>query len=230
MLRVTHDPAPRILYCFREEGDTIDLKNLAKRVASGDVKAEELILGGEIASEQDAIELKTKGATVFPGIKAAVEDAKNGLERAHNAYKIFFMDPLILYYEIPITSFRPYQSREYQDSYPVPPPSTLIGMSLSLCGLSMNHRKFFSSCEMCSAVADSNPARSTVLRRMRRLGDSGRDPKQRRPEYQELVTGIRGIVAYRGLPAELAKPMKTVLTTPEKSSATEDCPSVKVLF
>ncbi|MBM2890321.1 type I-B CRISPR-associated protein Cas7/Cst2/DevR [Leptospira interrogans] len=82
VLRVTHDPAPRILYCFREEGDTIDLKNLAKRVASGDVKAEELILGGEIASEQDAIELKTKGATVFPGIKAAVEDAKKRIGKS----------------------------------------------------------------------------------------------------------------------------------------------------
>lgn len=58
------------------------MKNLAKRVASGDVKAEELILGGEIASEQDAIELKTKGATVFPGIKAAVEDAKKRIGKS----------------------------------------------------------------------------------------------------------------------------------------------------
>ncbi len=45
------------------------------------------------------------------------------------------MDTESLFVDAPICSFRPNWSREYQDTYPIPPPSTLHGMLLSLVGV-----------------------------------------------------------------------------------------------
>ena len=40
------------------------------------------------------------------------------------------MQPLTLYVEVPICAFRPHSSREYQDTYPVPPPASVYGLLL----------------------------------------------------------------------------------------------------
>ena len=45
------------------------------------------------------------------------------------------MDAFVVRASVPIVSFRPHLSRDYQDTYPVPPPATVFGMLLSLCGV-----------------------------------------------------------------------------------------------
>ena len=45
------------------------------------------------------------------------------------------MEPLCLFVDVPMSSFRPMWSREYQETYPAPPPSTIYGMLLSLIGV-----------------------------------------------------------------------------------------------
>ncbi len=78
VIRLTDDPAPRILYCFDtdDNGKTVIAKSLFARIEGGDIDAKELILGGSFAASPAVSELKAKGATVFPnGIKAAAAEA-----------------------------------------------------------------------------------------------------------------------------------------------------------
>ncbi|MCB1317297.1 MAG: type I-B CRISPR-associated protein Cas7/Cst2/DevR, partial [Leptospiraceae bacterium] len=77
VLRITHDPAPRILYCFDESEEGIRMNQLVQKVTAGDVDAGELIIGGEVSSISEVAELKDKGATVFDGIKPAIAEAIN---------------------------------------------------------------------------------------------------------------------------------------------------------
>jgi CRISPR-associated protein Cst2 len=79
--RITDDPAPRLLYCFEtaDEGKTVDAPELLGRVEDGDIKAEELFLGGAITRTATARQLKDKGAHVGvngqAGVKAAAAEA-----------------------------------------------------------------------------------------------------------------------------------------------------------
>lgn len=81
VLRITDDPAPRLLYCFEttDQGKTVDARELLQRVEDGDIKAEELILGGAIGRTATAQQLKDKGAHVGvngqAGVKAAAAEA-----------------------------------------------------------------------------------------------------------------------------------------------------------
>jgi CRISPR-associated protein Cst2 len=78
VIRLTDDPAPRILYCFdtADSGKTVTARSLFMRVEGGDIDAKELILGGSFAADPAVAELKAKGATVFPnGINAAAAEA-----------------------------------------------------------------------------------------------------------------------------------------------------------
>jgi CRISPR-associated protein Cst2 len=71
VLRWTHDPAPRLLYCFGEQGAQICAPDLVRRVAAGDVDARELIVGGALSGTPHGDALAAAGAQVFPGVKAA---------------------------------------------------------------------------------------------------------------------------------------------------------------
>lgn len=78
VIRLTDDPAPRILYCFEttDEGKTVIARSLFSRIEGGDIDAKDLILGGSFATDAAVTELKAKGAAVFPnGIKAAAAEA-----------------------------------------------------------------------------------------------------------------------------------------------------------
>ena len=82
VLRVTDDPAPRLLYCFGPAGDDpMDLQHvtlrpdLIARVEAQDILADELILGGSIADRDEVRQLANLGATVLPGVKQAVAAA-----------------------------------------------------------------------------------------------------------------------------------------------------------
>jgi len=75
LFRVTHDPAPRILYIFEQEiGEPLRMGKLIERVNAGDIDAEELILGGSMPKEETEW-LKEQGAVVVPGVKQALAEA-----------------------------------------------------------------------------------------------------------------------------------------------------------
>jgi CRISPR-associated protein Cst2 len=78
VIRLTDDPAPRLLYCFEttDDGKTVIAPSLFRRIEGGDIDSKELILGGTFAADAAVSELKAKGAAVFPnGVKAAVAEA-----------------------------------------------------------------------------------------------------------------------------------------------------------
>lgn len=74
IIRVTHDPAPRILYCFKESDNEISTPELIRKIDAQDIKKEEFFIGGAISDFSD---LKTKfNGQVFGGVKEATEKAK----------------------------------------------------------------------------------------------------------------------------------------------------------
>ena len=93
---------------------------------------------------------------------------------------------LCLRVDVPICAFRPYESREYQDTHPVPPPSAVYGMLLSLCGVQRADKARHSGVAMALAV-EGEPDRSRVFRKLRR----GKDLESIRPDYQDLLSGMR---------------------------------------
>jgi CRISPR-associated protein Cas5t len=101
---------------------------------------------------------------------------------------------LSLLVEVPICAFRPYTSREYQDTYPVPTPSAVYGMLLSLVGVGREQnlearqkaKAHHRGAEMALAV-EREPEQSRVFRKLRR----GEDLESRRPDYQDLLIDVR---------------------------------------
>jgi CRISPR-associated protein Cst2 len=81
VFRITEDPAPRLLYCFEtnDDGKTVDARVLRQRVEEGDIKGEELIIGGSFAQSETAKELRKRGAFIGAngqsGVKAAAAEA-----------------------------------------------------------------------------------------------------------------------------------------------------------
>jgi CRISPR-associated protein Cst2 len=74
VLRVSEDPAPRILYCFQEKDGNISVNELVRKVEAEDISKDELFIGG-LAS--DLPEVKALGlANCFPGVKKTVEECK----------------------------------------------------------------------------------------------------------------------------------------------------------
>jgi len=93
VLRLTDDPAPRLLYCFEaddaEQHVGLD-SGFKSRVGKdgADIRAKELIIGGDIAATDEAKELEEKGASLFPHqVKAAVEEACRLITEAHSDVK-----------------------------------------------------------------------------------------------------------------------------------------------
>ncbi|MBU2489038.1 MAG: type I-B CRISPR-associated protein Cas7/Cst2/DevR [Proteobacteria bacterium] len=74
VLRWTHDPAPRFLYCFfQDERGNVSLGPLARRIRGGDVEAGEFIVGAALDIREQE-ELTGLGAGWRDGVKRAVED------------------------------------------------------------------------------------------------------------------------------------------------------------
>ena len=83
VLRITSDPAPRILYCFEEAGNgSVAVDELVRKIKAGDLKPEELYIGGRIAG--DASFKGSKGIKAYPGVKAAVEAFKSEVKKQLN--------------------------------------------------------------------------------------------------------------------------------------------------
>jgi CRISPR-associated protein Cst2 len=82
VLRLTEEAAPRILYAFEggERGE-VGLAGLAFKVRSGDIRANELILGGPVTGVPDGdIREALAGAMILDGARAAVEEACQRVE------------------------------------------------------------------------------------------------------------------------------------------------------
>ncbi len=91
--------------------------------------------------------------------------------------------------EVPIACFRQSRAREYAETYPVPPPSTLYGMLLSLVGETDRYRHLGTRLAVGML---SQPEKSTVIRTFRRFKKKElAEPSNARPDYQELLTDIR---------------------------------------
>ena len=80
VLRLTCDPAPRILYVFDMTPDgAVDAPELLRRAEAGDIAPGELILGGAIAEAPTGRRLKEFGAEVEPGVRKAGDIAAKRL-------------------------------------------------------------------------------------------------------------------------------------------------------
>lgn len=93
---------------------------------------------------------------------------------------------ITLLVEVPICAFRPYESREYQDTHPFPPPSAVYGMLLSLCGVRREEKHQHQGVRMVLAM-EGVPERGKVFRKFRR----GKDLGDLRPDYQDLLIGLK---------------------------------------
>jgi len=78
VLRVTNAHSSKIQNCFEHDETTrgYTVEKLIQRLESGDIPADELIIGGELTETPEGDELKKLGVTVFPGVKAAADEAR----------------------------------------------------------------------------------------------------------------------------------------------------------
>ena len=113
------------------------------------------------------------------------------------------MEPLCLFIDVPMASFRPMWSREYQETYPAPPPSTIYGMLLSLIGVEREEKAKYANLKIAVALQDQ-PENGRIFRKFRRVAQTAGqktkkrpNPKpidpltERRPDYQELVLWLK---------------------------------------
>lgn len=77
VLRITTDPAPRILYSYESTArGELSMPSLLQKVQGGDILAGELVIGGAIVSALGQKELDIlKGASLYGGVKAACQEA-----------------------------------------------------------------------------------------------------------------------------------------------------------
>src|ERR1700674_1944442 len=94
-------------------------------------------------------------------------------------------DPLPIRVDVPVCAFRPYASREYQDTFPFPAPSSVYGMLLSFLGVRREDKGQHRGVEMGLAVRQL-PGVAKVFRKLRRGGDLGNT----RPDYQDLLMDL----------------------------------------
>jgi CRISPR-associated protein Cst2 len=83
VLRLTEDPAPRIIYAFRAiDRERLGIDDLLRKVRSGDVPASELIIGGAIVEQLLEGEKKAlAGARLDTGVRAACAAARAELDK-----------------------------------------------------------------------------------------------------------------------------------------------------
>lgn len=102
-----------------------------------------------------------------------------------------------LFVSVPVASFRVPRAREYFETLPCPPPSTVYGMLLSLVGETNRHAH--EGAELAIALV-SQPNYSVVLRTLWRVKSRQQGLGQgenKRPDFQELLTNVRALVWVR---------------------------------
>jgi len=107
------------------------------------------------------------------------------------------VDTISLYVSVPVACFRVPRAREYFETFPCPPPSTVYGMLLSMVG--EINRRIHEGAEIAIALL-SEPDYSIVLRTMWRVKKRQYGlglEENRRPDFQELLTDVRLVVWVR---------------------------------
>lgn len=99
-----------------------------------------------------------------------------------------------------MTGLRPMWAREYQETYPAPPPSTIYGMLLSLIGVEREDKDRHIGLRIAIAMAENaedsfwqRREKGRIFRKFRRVAQAKKnaDPlADRRPDYQELLLGL----------------------------------------
>ena len=79
VLRVTDDASPWIMDCFKRVGDTVGCSRLIRLLEVGDIKPDELVVGGEVIDTPYGAQLKELGVSVHRGVKEAIAAAKTKL-------------------------------------------------------------------------------------------------------------------------------------------------------
>ena len=107
---------------------------------------------------------------------------------------------LVLRVDVPMTGLRPMWAREYQETYPAPPPSTVYGMLLSLVGVERHRKDRHVGLRIALALAENTEEslwqrreKGRIFRKFRRVAQAKKnaDPlADRRPDYQELLLGL----------------------------------------
>lgn len=128
-----------------------------------------------------------------------------------------------LFVSVPVASFRVPRAREYFETLPCPPPSTVYGMLLSLVGETNRHAH--EGAELAIALV-SQPDCSVVLRTLWRVKSRQQGLGQgenKRPDFQELLTDVRAVVWVRQGTAEtaatsLAARVQKAITQPQSVS------------
>lgn len=113
---------------------------------------------------------------------------------------------LHLYLSVPVAGFRVAHAREYWETYRCPPPSTVYGMLLSLVG--EPDRLMHRGAELAIALVDE-VVPSRVLRSLWRVKALAVEPglgQNKRPDFQEVLTGMRLSVWLRPGVREPARP------------------------
>lgn len=133
------------------------------------------------------------------------------------------METIGLYVSVPVVCFRIPHAREYFETFPVPPPATVYGMLLSMCG--EINRRTHEGAEIAIALLPE-PSYSVVLRTMWRVKKKALGlglGENRRPDFQELLTNVRLAVWVRQGANEdneqsLAQRLSEALTKPSSVS------------
>ena len=122
-------------------------------------------------------------------------------------------DILILRVDVPMTGLRPMWAREYQETYPAPPPSTIYGMLLSLVGVEREHKKRYAGLRIAIAMAENTEdsfwqrrEKGRILRKFRRVARTTDAPSSLlSKEIKKRIFGNSGILgkAQKTLPEEI---------------------------
>ncbi|MFN4278932.1 type I-B CRISPR-associated protein Cas7/Cst2/DevR [Thermosynechococcus sp.] len=80
VIRMTDDPSPWIMDVFERVGESVGCPRLVRLVQVGDVKADELIVGGEIADTSYGGQLEDLKVQVYRGVKETINEAKKRLK------------------------------------------------------------------------------------------------------------------------------------------------------
>ena len=120
---------------------------------------------------------------------------------------------LVLRVDVPMTGLRPMWAREYQETYPVPPPSTIYGMLLSLIGVEREHKNRHAGLRIAIAMAENTEdsfwqrrEKGRIFRKFRRVAQTTDDPSSLlSKEIKKRIFGDRGILkkARKTLPEEI---------------------------
>ena len=118
------------------------------------------------------------------------------------------MESVGLYVSVPIACFRVPRAREYFETFPCPPPSTVYGMLLSMVG--EGNRREHEGAEIAIALL-SEPSYSVVLRTLWRVKKKAHGPglgENRRPDFQEILSDTQlAIWIRKGASEKAAQPL-----------------------